>query len=330
MKQLRNRQSLVTSHEEGTPPPVTGMRVTQVIYYAVVLGVIAFVIYYAQDRMRFWAETGVVAAAVTPVAPSIDGRITELYVQEGQPILPDDELILVEPGEQCAPLDRSRLVGLELDARLAEVRHEVAGERIRERRMRLEGLDRLVGLDLGPDLLRERERLVAEIEDLEAEQRVLALEIGLREEFVRGVESSLVNTDTRCAPELVRAPANGVVHEILRDEFGVVGRGEPVLTFKAEQPDVRVVASVDPELVRDLFVGKEVTLEFPDGQRSAGRVANARVGRDVVDALDLGSYRIMDTDFVVEIVPVEQGQGPSWLEYDRLYVDIRGRRGRTR
>ena len=99
MKQLRNRQSLVTSHEEGTPPPVTGMRVTQVIYYAVVLGVIAFVIYYAQDRMRFWAETGVVAAAVTPVAPSIDGRITELYVEEGQPILPDDELILVEPGD---------------------------------------------------------------------------------------------------------------------------------------------------------------------------------------------------------------------------------------
>jgi multidrug resistance efflux pump len=330
MRQLRNRQSLVTSHEEGTPPPARGMRVTQILYYAVLVGLVAFVIYYAQDRMRFWAATGVVASAVTPVAPSIDGRILEIYVEPGQSILPDDELVLVKPGEECAPLDRSRLVGLELDARLAEVRHEVTGERIRERRMRLEGLDRLVGLELGPDLLRERDRLVAEIEDLEAEQRVLALEMGLREQFVRGVENSMVNTDTRCAPELVRAPADGVVHEILREEFGVVARGEAVLTYKAERPDIRVVASVDPELVRHLFVGKEVTLEFPDGQRSAGRVANAQVGRDVVDALDFGSYRIMDTDFVVEIVPAEPGLEASWLEYDRLYVDIRGRKGRSR
>lgn len=330
MKQLRNRQSLVTSHEEGTPPPASRMRVTQAIYYVVILSLIGFVIYYAQDRLRFWAATGVVASAVTPVAPSIDGRVSYIYVAEGQSILPEDALILVEPGETCAPLDRSRLVGLELDARLAEVKHEAAGERVRERRMRLQGLDRRVGLELGPDILRERERLLSEIEDLEAEQRLLASEIVLREQFVRGVAGSLVNTDTKCAPELVRAPTEGVVHEILREEFSVVGRGDAVMTFKARQPEVRIVASVDSELVRHLFVGKEVTLEFPDGQRSPGRVANAQVGRDVVDALDLGSYRIMDTDFVVEIVPSEPGAGAAWLDYDRLYVDIRGRRGRSR
>lgn len=328
MKQIRNRQSVVTSHEEGAPPPSPGIRVTQIIYYVVVIVLVTYIIYYAQDRLRFWNATGLVASSVTPVAPSIDGRVTRIHFDVGDAVEAGDSLLVVEPGEECAPADTTRLVNMALDVRLAQARRQIAGERITARQQRLTVLDSRVGLELGPDFARERDRIALEIEELQTEQRLASTEVAVLQQAIAETSGAIVSGDTKCFPEQVYAPSSGLVHEIRSPEFSVVGRGDPVLTLKARQPEVRIVARAEPELVGSLFRGKEIKLVFPDGGEDVGIVDDVRVAADVVDALDLGSYRLLDTELVVEIVPQDPSVGPVWLAYDRLYVELKGRRGR--
>ena len=49
---------------------------------------------------------------------------------------------------------------------------------------------------------------------------------------------------------------------------------------------------------------------------------------DVVDMLDLSSYSLPETEAVMVITPLAEADASVWLGYDRLFVQVRGRRGR--
>lgn len=328
MEQLRNRKSVVASGADGKAPSRWGPRATSFVYYFILIGVVVYVVFYIQDRARFFRTPGIVATEVTPVASSLDGRVLEITPAVGDSVRAGDHLFTVEPGVECAAADTTRLVNMALDLRLAEARREIVSTRIASRRERAASLDERRALELGNEFAAERSRLAREIEELESDHALLGTEIAVRRRALAESSGSIVSSDTRCLPERVASPMDGRLHEVLRETHSVNDAGTAVVSLTGRNVDVRVVAQATEGNIKNLYLGKEVRVLFPDGSEDVGVIDAVRGAADVVDMLELGSYSLPESEVVMVIVPRDSARASVWLEYDRLLVQVRGRRGR--
>lgn len=328
MEQLRNKKSVIASGGDGTTPVRWAPRVTTLFYTVILLAIVAYIVFYVQDRARFFRTSGIVATEVTPVAAARDGRVTEIIPAAGDSVRRGDHLMTVAPGVDCAPADTTRLVNMALDLRLAEARREIVANRIASREARAATLDARRALELGREFAAERARLAREIEELESDFALLGTEIAVRRRALAESSGSIVSTDTRCFPEHVLSPIDGRVHELVRAPFSVNDAGTPVLSLTGRDADVRVVAQAAEGLIKNVYRGKEVEVRFPDGSRGVGVVHEIRAAADVVDVLAIDTYQLTETEIVMVIVPRDASDSSIWREYERLPVEVRGRRGR--
>lgn len=328
MEQLRNKRSVVASGADGKVPVRWGPRLTSVIYSLIILLILVYVVFYVQDRVRFFRTSGIVATEVMPVASAKDGRVTEIIPSVGDTVRRGDHLMTVAPGADCAPADTTRLVNMALDLRLAEARRQIVASRIQSREERAATLDNRRALELGSEFAAERARLARELEDLDADYILLGTEIAVRRQALAESSGSIVSTDTSCYPEQVFSPIDGRVHEFVREPFSVNDAGTPVLSLTGRDVDVRVVAQVGEGLIKNLYRGKEVEVRFPDGSRGRGVVQDIRAASEVVDVLAIDTYQLEDTDVVMVIGPGSASDSAIWREYERLPIEVRGRRGR--
>lgn len=326
---VRNRRSVLISGDEGRAPHPVGIRVAKWLFIGAVVGVLAYVAFYVQDRMRHFRTPGLVVAEVTPVAPSRDGRVAELPFSTGDAVARGDLILVVEPGIACAQPDTLRVVNLQLDADLARARRNVVDAQIATRERRMQALAERAGLEVDGGYRAERNQLETEMEDLRGDRYVLDIQIAGLDRAIAEFSQDVVSEDTRCYPDEVYAPFNGTVYEVHAAAFSVVRAGDPVLSLKADEPDVRILARVEPELVPSIFKDKSLRVTFPDGTLSVGRVDTVYAAPTAIAPLDLGEYRLLDGEVVMEIVPdPAQRDAAFWRTQDRLLVQVQGAKKR--
>jgi multidrug efflux pump subunit AcrA (membrane-fusion protein) len=326
---VRNRRSVLISGEEGRAPRPLGVRVAKWTFIAAVVAVFGYVAYWVQDRARHFRTPGLVVAAVTPVAPSRDGRVAELPFATGDAVSKGDLVLVVEPGLACAEPDTIRIVNLQLDADLARARRSVVDAQIATRERRMRELAERAGLEVDGGYRTERNQLQTELEDLRGDGYVLDTEIRGLERAIGEFSREIVSEDTRCYPDRVYAPFDGTVYEVHAAAFSVVRAGDPVISLKADAPDVRVLARVEPELVPSIFKDKSLRVVFPDGTRSLGRVDTVYAAPTAIAPLELAEYRLLDGEVVMEIVPdAAEQDAPFWRTQDRLLVQVSGTKKR--
>lgn len=324
---LRSHQRVVTSGQEGRPPRSWPMRGTTLLYYAALLLLVGYIVYYVQYRVRYFTTPGLVATVATPVAPTREGRLREMSLSPGDPVLRGDALFVVEPGLACAPTVDGRAIDLATDIEMTRARREITAERLLAVETRMDELRGRSGLELDGTLRQERAQIERDIAQLRSERALLTAEIGVLENALAGLPPSGLARDPRCTSETVRAPFDGVVHAVLRDAFDVVAAGEPVVELQTTEPAVRVLARVDPELLPDLRVGNPVTVRFPDGTSDLGTIDTLYAATGTTNRERLEEYHLIAGDVLMEISPTEAAASARWRSRDRLYVDVTGRRG---
>ena len=310
---------------EGIAPSSWAPRLTTLVYYAVSAGILLYVGFYVANRLLNFQADGLVTTRTIPIAPTREGRVAELPYDTGDTVRAGALLARVTPGLACQAPDSSRPEALQLGIRLDRARLEVLGEQIEGVRKRTAGLEAWAALELDMELRRESARLQAEILDLETEQRLLTMQVQLKEQALR--ETAPRAPDPRCQPDLVYAPFDATVHAVHHDVYSVVNSGEPVLSLKALIPPVVVVAYADPRVLPSLFPGKSVEVEFPDGTEATGMISAVRAAAQSFVRLDVEEYRLLGSQVLIEVVPADPGESERWRKFDRLGVRVTGRRG---
>ena len=322
---LRNRQQVVSSGQEGAPPKPWASRITSLVYYGVITGLLLYGIFFVGNRLLNFRANGLVTTRTIPIASTRDGRVAELPFGTGDTVRAGALLATVRPGLACQASDSSRIETLRMDILLDRARLEVLGEQIDGVQARAIGLESREALELDIELRSERPRLEVDIIDLEAERHLLGLEIQLKQQALRGAVPR--DPDPRCQPDLVRAPFDGTVHSVHREVYSVVNVGEPVLSLEALRPQAVVVAYADPRLLTSLFPGKAVRIEFPDGTEAIGAISAVRAASESFAQLESEEYQLVESEVLIEVIPIDPAESERWLRFQSLGVRITGRRG---
>ena len=324
---LRNRQRIVTAGPEGVPPDHRGPRITAWVYYAVLLFVAGYLIFYVGGRILYFQSSGLMTTRTLLMAPTREGRVADLPYSAGDTVRVGALLARVEPGLGCPVADTTRLMALRMDTRLNRARSDILGERLDYKRARLADLSLRTGLELDMELRREKDRLALEIEDLDLQRRLLNAEVALQAQALGSASSSVAYSSPACLPDLVFAPGDGTINAVYVDEFSVVNAGDPLLSLKPLDAPIRALAYANPDVLPSLFPGKTVRIHFPDGSRGEGVIEAVHASAELFPRLDVEAYRYLPGEVVVEIRPVDAGQAEHWRRFERLPIRVTGRKG---
>jgi multidrug efflux pump subunit AcrA (membrane-fusion protein) len=261
------------------------------------------------------------------IAPTREGRVTDLPYGEGDTVRLGALLARVEPGLGCPTPDTTRLVALRMDTQLNRARWDILGQRLATLRDRLQTLSLRSGLELDMELRREKDRLALEIEDLALQHRLLNAEISLQSRALGDAVAPVVRDSPACQPDLVLSPGDGTINAVYVDEFSVVNAGDAMLSLKPLDAPIRAMAYSSPDILPSLFPGKGVRVRFPDGSRDDGVIEAVHAAAELFPRLDVEAYRYLPSEVVVEIRPVDASQAERWRRFERLPVQVTGRKG---
>ena len=329
---LRNRKTYMNTLPEGAPPENVRPRITQIIYYLILLTVIGYVVYIFGSRYFYFKEQGYVEVEKTVISSSRGGKLLKLKVQEGQKIEKNTLLAVIEAVRQCQSSeyfpDNSRVQKLAYDIAMNRARQTLLNNEIKTHKKGLSTFSLHRALETGQKKQLERYNLKLLLEKKQSEADLLYRQIILQQRQLAGLKKQAlsVRLPADCYNEVIKAPFSGKVQSIKRKVNEFSARGSALLGLIADNADVRIELYLDNDQLRYLHAGDHVDIKFSDGVKSQAKIKTIYSSAYKFPERDWVHYRPADTQVRVDLVPVNRKDAVLWMRYDRMEVTVRGRK----
>lgn len=327
---LRNRESgdsVVSEAPEGESPDPRRARITIWIYGLFLASLVGLGIWYAVYEYYHYSGPGEIRVERTLLSPERDGRIQNIYPEEGETVLRGDSVMLIDPGQVAEPDAASAVVQLRREnqqqAQLLGQRIENLQQELTRKRRRLVRLRERKVLELDNTEPR-RNQLEEEIYQLQDELDELRVQRRQALQNVSELDDATDNPNPESAPFVVTAPHNGRVHRLHEREYSVVDAGTPVLSLTRPSPPVVTLAYLDRDLTGYVQRDDTVQVYLPDGSDTRGVVRETYSTAQEFVEVKYDIYRPYATQLLAEIVPTNRQVKEQWQDLDRVKVNVDG------
>jgi len=290
MTEQASHQDIDTTSDETQPKTQDAVKRRTLITLITI--VVLIVWYVAADRLTPFSNQARLKAFVVPVAPEVSGTITEVAVKSNQPVTEGDLLLRIDREQYEIALFKARadLANAEqqisasvsgLDTARAQFAAAKAGEA--RARKDFERLQRVFNED--PGAISQRRIDTAEASYLEAQSRVAAADseiIRLQTQIgdtgpdnptLKAARSALAKAELDMSRTEVRAPARGLIADIVVDTGKFAAAGTPLMTLIAIH-DTWIEAALTENNLGHVNPGDEVAvvLDVQPGKVYSGRI----------------------------------------------------------
>ncbi len=322
---LRNRKSYITNLPEGSAPENVRPKITQLIYFAILGSIVAYILTIVGGRLLYLDTRGQVEIEKTLISSARGGNIASLAVREGQQLRKGDLIARIDAVKQCIPVQNKALYKLQLDIGLNEKRLALLKAKQAElARMQRGGqlrraleLDR-ESVDFGKQYWRERNKLAS---DLAMTSKELELQRKQLNDMERRAGTQIV--DPECQDEIIRAPFPARVQVVRRRVREFANRGDAIVILTRNEAPVRIEAYFTEDELKHLNLGKKIDVTFPDGVESIGVVSAVYSSAYSVPEREWKGYRPLTTGVRAHLYPIDDNEKQNWKQYDRMEVRVR-------
>jgi len=324
---LRNRKSYMTTLPEGVAPKNTKASITQLIYFLVLVGAVGYIGFIFVNKYWYFEEIGVVEIEKTIISSSRGGKISGLFVSEGQTLNKKDKIAVIEALRTgCYEAD---------DEKVNKIRFEISNNKAKKKSLEVQlasvkndekkfELRRALELDRG--LLRESERLrrekLAMVGDIDLLSRQIDNQIKHLDNIINSQKNVVLPRD--CYSESIRSPFITKVSAIHKRAKEFAQRGEAIVTLIKNNAPVRIEVYLKNETLKYLNAEAILDLVFPDGVKSKGRISKIHSSAYASVKRQLEHYKPVESGIRVHLLPVDNKDRELWMSYDRMNVKVRG------
>jgi len=314
---LRNRKSYLNSLPEGKAPVSL---LSKLIHWAYFLILIALVIYFARYiyyRLSSVEGFGQVVVERVVLSAGYGGNIAQLPVVEGQTINKGDILVHIFSLKSCQQKDNANIFKLKLDTEIKTAKLNALRKKLKE----------INNHQVMYRALELNNRVLNSTANLQFDITLLAKELKLQLELLRTLNKNQQDrpiTVAECQDEIIHAPFKGEVKRVLKQNYEFVDKGEAVVIVESKQADVQIEGYLSKYDLKDISLGNQVTIEFPDGEIGYGTINKIDASAYAFAERRWENYEPSDTRIRILLSPIDQQQSELWKQYDLLRVQIRG------
>ena len=325
---LRNRKSYMTSLPEGSAPVNRNISITQIIYFAVLISVAAYLIYIFGFRYFYFSEDGVVEIEKTVISSSRGGRLEQVSVSEGQGIKTGDVLAVVEAARHCTRDADQRIEKLRYEIGFNEARKKLMAAEIARSKQGDSSYTLYRALELDNGLRRDRRELQRQHQKLLSDVRLLSDQIKLQHERLKDLQarSANITMPAECSAESINALFVATVSAVHKRVKEFAGRGEAIVTLIRDNAPVRIELYMDNDQLRYVQQGDVLGLVFADGVEGEGRIKTIHSSAYRNPQREWNKYEPAEAQVLVYLEPLSAKDRMQWKSYDRMQVRVRGKR----
>lgn len=326
---LHNKQSYITKQNEEFKKRKRLPLLTKIIYYLVLMSIVAYLVYFFVSRAYSFSSTGYVMSEREDLVASYGGRVIAMSVRPGDSVKRGDEIARIAASKFCQ-IDENRalqdtkedLIRKQLE--FAHLRNEL--ELIKNEFKRYKKQTELSrALDLDAPLISENK-----MDNLQLDENKKNLELALAREEVKYLtakQEKLLGLpkprmSPECSEELVRAPYQGTIFSTLVNENDIVSKDEPIVQMYSPNFGTHVYTQVEFEEYQNVNIGKPLDILLPDGKKTRGIVED--IGAKYEETLPLGLGTTKNAFIVVKIKPSSDTTQGEWAQFDDYQVKVIG------
>jgi len=326
---LRNRKSYMTSLPEGAPPKSYKPRITQLIYYAILLSVALYILYIFVSRFFYFNEMGFVEVDKTIISATYGGKILKLNLHEGQSINRNEIIAEIAASKDCsANLNNARENKLKYDLALNQSKLSLLKRNIASLQTRLNNSTLQRALETGQSLQSNDNKLKLELAKKQAETDLIESEIILQKQQLQTFKPLALKkvNAASCANETIRSPFNSTVISVQRKINEFTSRGAPLITLAADNATVRIEAYLKTDQRGYINKGDIVSVIFANNLETQAKISSIHSSAYNVPEREWDYYKPADTQLRVHLEPLNKQDAKLWKQYDRMEVAVRGRK----
>lgn len=322
---LRNRKSYMTSLPEGKPPENIRPRITQIIYYMILVFILGYVIYIFSSRALYFSEHGFVEVDKTIISSSQGGKVIKLPVKEGQKLQQGELMATIAASRNCGGINDTRVNKLNYDLALNRTKLSFLKREINTIKSQLEQSSLQRALETGQASDSISSKLNYDLLKKQNEAALLDSQIILQQQQVKpSVYAGSLSSS--CINENLIAPFNGYIHSVKRNLNEYTALGKPLLILVKQDARVRIEAYLNNEQLPYLKIGDLVDITFADGIETEAKIENIYSSAFNAPEREWNHYKPLDTQVRVHLEPLNKHDATIWKKYDRMEVSVRGRK----
>jgi len=321
----------MTTLPEGHAPQSAKPKITQLIYIAALIAIVAYIIYLLVQKYYYFSEIGFVEVEKITISSTRGGRITSLNHSEGAKIKKGTKLAVIKNQQHCK---------IEEDTRLEKLAHDIAVDRVllnsinaqvaennKAEKLLLRNDDDLYrALELERSILAKTNKAQDANKALSIEADLLRNQIRLKSARLKELSklASVIKMPEKCYDETLFAPFDATVYSIQRHGYEVITRSESILTLIADNAPVLIEVFLDMEYHPVVMVGDVLELEFPGAIKSSGIIES--IQSSAYDSPDRKweQYKPVAPLVRLHLKPVDEQQSKVWKSFDQMEVKVRG------
>ncbi len=323
---LRNRKSYITSLPEGAPPQNIRPRITQIIYYAILLLVVGYILYVIGSRFFYFKAAGFVEVEKTIISASHGGRVIKLPVSEEQKIKAKELLAVIAAVKNCAPVGNGQIVKLQYELDFNRTKLSLLKRAIKDIKARLSDFNLRRALETGQSRESAGQKLKLELLKKQNTADLLESQIILQQQQLIKTKkyrpAAMVSSE--CFNENLVSPFDGTVRSVKRNLNEFAARGVPLIILTANNAKVRIETYLKNKELAYLHKGGIVDVVFADGVKSEAKIT--AIYSSAYDVSEREWDRPAETQVRVHLEPLTKQDAALWRKYDRMEVTVRGRK----
>lgn len=328
-----------------------------IIYSAVILLLLFFVGRYLVEQFFYVEAKGQVLYKKIDVQLPSDAQLIEIYKEEGEDIGRGDTLFRYAWSDALNPsstgsgfgfIDKSgiskdwlqkEMLRIQKDIEKLKVQNQGHRELLSHYQGRLETVKEGIYMDVYTS--KQLDQIKDQISRLRTKIQSNYSEINKLKAYNERLKTNsedqqqrmqkLMNNGFRLDPDTLRkysnfyaAPITGNLTQIFKQEFEVASKSEKIMTIH-KKGKVIVRAFFDQKDLKYVGEGDEVTIRFPDGTKSQGRVQQLYFSTHELPEAFQKPGQPLDRAIAADIQPLEGENVNEWRSFYKMTVTIRKR-----
>ncbi|MEM9921438.1 MAG: hypothetical protein AAF990_25275 [Bacteroidota bacterium] len=311
--------------------------------------------YKSYHRYAFVSVNGQVLVEKLQIHFTEDVRIRDIFVEEGQQVRKGDTLFSFryENREQVESQLRMTISANPNGGN--DLRNWFLREKLNVKRQmaikksQIEGVKSSIGVKkaeleeqkkqilLGVDVAHKLPPLISDISDLDSDILMLKREIRVLRKHLsalrRQEKKALKEREEELKEQLAAeskvythfvyyiSPIDGIIGRIFNSPNEVCYETEDVMTIH-QMDKLKIRAYFDQESHREIKIGDEVTINFPDGTIGKGIIHNFYVSTYPLPPEFQSKHEPMERSIVADVLPLDDEEAMHWTGYYKMAVKV--------
>jgi len=272
----------------------------------------------------YFKGTGIVEIDKTNLSPVHGGEITSLQVMAGDTVKKGELLATIKPSKNCIKKNNTIEYKLKHDLSLLKFRKDSLEKQVNQISTEHNTyLQRALEVELSESHLYPTHN--KNLKKLELSLENLNAEIAIKTNYLKQIKVyNIPITSSNCANEYLKTPFSGLVYAVSAKENEFAHRGKPLITLVDKNKQVRIEAYLSNDYLEYLYVGKEISIQFPDKKQSRGIIKKIESNATLASERKWQGYDPVKTRVRATITPLSSASHQNWGNYDRMLVEIKG------